>query len=145
MHTVFLILKPKKPDFERIGKKPNVQKCVAVGQNFVFVLSERAHLAHLILVLIWGWALIASTGLWKLRSFASGKLRLAVSWAFLISPYIRGKDLCTLLCCACTMYTHDLHMHLHITWPWLSAYIYMISLFAKTCTKKKSRIFYETL
>ena len=43
-----------KMHFERIVKNQNVQKCIAVAQNVVFVLSERTHFAHLMLGLIWG-------------------------------------------------------------------------------------------
>ena len=43
-----------KMHFERIVKNQNVQKCIAVDQNVVLVLSERAHFAHLMLGLIWG-------------------------------------------------------------------------------------------
>ena len=69
-----------KMHFERIVKNQNVQKCIAVAQNVEFVLSERTHFANLMLGLIWGWASIASSSLWKLRSSAPGKLHWAVSW-----------------------------------------------------------------
>ena len=59
----------------------------------------------------------------------------------LVFAYIKGKELCMLLFCACTTYRHGIHMRLHITWLGLSAYIYMLSLFAKTRTKKNMNIF----
>ena len=42
-----------KAHFEGILKSQSVQKCVAVAQNLVFVLSEHVQLAGLVLGLIW--------------------------------------------------------------------------------------------
>ena len=42
-----------KAHFERILKSQSVQKCAAVAQYLVFVLSEHVQLAGLVLGLIW--------------------------------------------------------------------------------------------
>ena len=130
-----------KMNFEGLVKNQNVKKCIAVAQNVVFVLSERTHFANLMLGLIWGWASIASSSLWKLRSSAPGKLHWAVSWIPGFPLYKRQGIVHAFVLCMHHVQAWCPHAFTHhMAWT-ISMHLYALPLCKNSHQKKNMNIF----